>query len=71
MVLQPSMPVSHILSHELESLLLWALFIVFPLSFESLPLPMMKTTSSVDDDSSLYEASVTLFLLGYAIFVPY
>jgi hypothetical protein len=70
MVLQPSMSVSHILSHELESLLLWAMFLVFPLSFESLPLPMLKTTSSADDDSSLDEARVTLFLLGDAIFVP-
>jgi hypothetical protein len=64
------MSVSHILSHELESLLLWALCLAFHLSFESLPIPTLITTSSTDDDSSLDEARVTLFLLGDDMFVP-
>jgi hypothetical protein len=71
MVFKPSMSVSHILSHELESLLLWALCLAFHLSFESLPLPTLKTTSSADDDDSLDKARVALFLLGDAIFVPF
>jgi hypothetical protein len=72
MALQPSMSVSHILSHKLESLLRWALLcLALPLFFESLPLPMLKTKSSANEDSSLDDDRVTLFLLGGAIFVPF
>jgi hypothetical protein len=69
MVLNPFMSVSHIISHELESLLLWALCLAFNLSFESLPLLTLKTKISANEDSSLEEDRVILFLLGDVLFV--